>query len=107
MPPLAFLVTIPVREEDAQIVIDAFLDQRPYAPSPYKETVLDQAGNTIPNPITKAMYVEDCIAYYIMDITRNHLITEAANTAKNAASAAADTLANDLSSWINTQIATP
>jgi hypothetical protein len=24
MPPLAFLVTIPVREEDAQTVIDAF-----------------------------------------------------------------------------------
>ena len=107
MPPIAFLVTIPVRLEDAQTVIDAFLDQRPYAPQPYKETVLDQAGNTIPNPITKAMYVEDCIAYYVMDITRNYLITEAANAAKQAASAAADTLANDLSSWINTQIATP
>jgi hypothetical protein len=53
------------------------------------------------------MYVEDCIAYYIMDITRNHLVTQAANTAKSAASAAADTLANDLSSWINTQIANP
>lgn len=104
MPPIAFLVTIPVRQEDAQTVIDAFLDQRPYAPAPYRETVLDQAGNSIPNPITKAMYVEDCIAYYIMDITRNHLITEAANAAKNAASAAAETLAGDLSSWINTQI---
>ncbi len=107
MPPLAFLVTIPVREEDAQTVINAFLDQRPYAPAPYQETVLDQAGNTIPNPITKAMYVEDCIAYYIMDITRNFLVTEAANAAKNAASVAADSLANDLSSWINAQITTP
>lgn len=107
MPPIAFLVTIPVREEDAQTVIDAFLDQRPYAPAPYKETVLDQAGNTIANPITKAMYVEDCIAYFIMDITRNYLVTEAANAAKGAASAAAETLANDLSAWINTQITTP
>ena len=107
MPPIAFLVTIPVREEDAQTVIDAFLDQRPYAPAPYKETVLDQAGNTITNPITKAMYVEDCIAYYVMDITRNYLITEAANAAKQAASVAADNLASDLSSWINTQISTP
>lgn len=107
MPPFAFLVTIPVRQEDAQTVINAFLDQRPYAPNPYKETVLDQAGNVIPNPITKAMYVEDCIAFYIMDITRNYLITEAANAAKNAATTAANTLADDLSSWINTQISTP
>lgn len=107
MPPIAFLVTIPVREEDAQTVIDAFLDQRPYAPAPYKETVLDQAGNSITNPITKAMYVEDCIAYYVMDITRNYLVTEAANAAKSIASASADTLASDLSTWINTQISTP
>ncbi len=107
MPPIAFLVTIPVREEDAQTVIDAFLDQRPYAPNPYKTTDLDQAGNVITNPITSAMFVEDCIAYYIMDITRNYLVTQAANAAKQTATQAADTLATDLSSWINTQISTP
>ena len=107
MPPIAFLVTIPVREDDAQTVIDAFLDQRPYSPQPYKPTVLDQAGNVITNPITTAMFVEDCIAYYIMDITRNYLITQAANAAKQTATEAAEALASDLSTWINTQISTP
>ena len=101
MPPLAFLVTIPVREEDAQTVIDAFLDQRPYAPAPYKETVLDQAGNTITNPITKAMYVEDCIAFYLMDITKNHLIKQASQTATDAAAQQANQLVNDLKTWID------
>lgn len=99
----AFTVTIPVREQDAQSVIDAFLDQKPYAPAPYQENVLDQAGNVIENPITKAMFVEDCIAFYIMDITRNFLITQAADTAKETAAIAADTFVAELGSWINQQ----
>lgn len=99
----AFTVTIPVREQDAQSVIDAFLDQKPYAPVPYQENVLDQAGNVIKNPITKAMFVEDCIAFYIMDITRNFLITQAADTAKETAAIAADTFVTELGSWINQQ----
>ena len=99
----AFTITIPVREQDAQSVIDAFLDQRPYAQTPYQENVLDQAGNTIINPITKAMFVEDCIAYYIMDITRNFLITQAAENAKDAASIKANVFVNDLGTWINQQ----
>lgn len=99
----AFTVTIPVREQDAQSVIDAFIDQRPYAPVPYQETVLDQAGNVITNPITKAMFVEDCIAYYVMDITRNFLITQAAESAKEAAAVTADTFVSDLGTWINQQ----
>jgi hypothetical protein len=53
------------------------------------------------------MFVEDCIAYYIMDITRNYLVTQAANAAKQTATEAAEALASDLSTWINTQISTP
>jgi len=99
----AFTVTIPVREQDAQSVIDAFLDQKPYAPAPYQENVLDQAGNSMPNPISKAMFVEDCIAFYVMDITKNYLISQAAETAKQSASAAADTFVTDLATWISQQ----
>lgn len=98
-----FTVTIPVREQDVATVLDAFLDQRPYAPGPYQETVLDQAGNSITNPITKAMFVEDCIAYYIMDITRNYLISQAANSAAATATQQANTFVSELGTWINTQ----
>lgn len=101
--PNAFTISIPVREQDGQSIIDAFLDQRPYAPVPYQESVLDQAGNSMPNPITKAMFVEDCIAFYVMDITKNYLISQAAETAKQSASAAADTFVTDLATWINQQ----
>ena len=62
---MEFLVSIPIRTEDAQNVVDAFVTKRPYnAPVP-ADTALDNAGNVIPNPITKANYVEDCVAYYI------------------------------------------
>ena len=51
---MEFLVSIPIRTEDAQNVIDAFITKRPYnAPVP-AETVADNAGNSIPNPIKES-----------------------------------------------------
>lgn len=95
-----FTISIPVREQDAQTVIDAFLSLKPYN-SAYIPQVLDYAGNTIDNPITPAMYVEDCLAYYIMDITRNYLITSAQNQAVETARTEADQITQDLKNWID------
>ena len=98
-----FLVSIPIRQEDAQNVIDAFLAKKPYnAPVP-AETVLDNAGNLIPNPITKQNYVEDCIAYYILDVTKSYLVRKAASEARSTASTEAETVASELESWIRQQ----
>lgn len=97
---ISFTISIPVREEDAQTVIDAFLASMPYN-NPYQTTTLDLAGNVITNPITPAMYVEDCIAFYIMEITKNYLISQAAKTAQEVASEQANNLTQDLKNWID------
>lgn len=95
-----FTVSIPVREEDAETVINAFLNVQPYN-TEYKSMVLDLAGNLIENPITPAMYTEDCIAYYLMDITSNYLIRQASESAIQTASVQADQMIRDLKSWID------
>jgi hypothetical protein len=100
---MEFLVSIPIRTEDAQNVIDAFITKRPYnAPVP-AETVADNAGNSIPNPITKANYVEDCIAYYILDITKTYIVKKAALEARVTANQDATTVVNELETWIRQQ----
>ena len=97
---IQFTISIPVREEDADTVINAFLNMKPYNAS-YETTTLDLAGNIMENPITPAMYVEDCIAFYLMDITKNHLIKQASQTAPDAAAQQANQLVNDLKTWID------
>ena len=98
-----FVVSIPIREEDAQNVVDAFVSKRPYnAPIP-AETVLDNAGNSIQNPITKQNYVEDCIAYFILDVTKSYLVRKAAKEARENADTNATIVANELETWIRQQ----
>ena len=98
-----FMISIPIRQEDAQSVIDAFLTKRPYnAPVP-ADTVLDNAGNPIPNPITKQNYVEDCVAYFVLDVVQNYLVRKAAVEARETASTTAETVATELESWIRQQ----
>ena len=100
---IEFVVSIPIRQEDAQNVVDAFLNKKPYnAPIP-ADTVLDNAGNVIPNPITKQNYVEDCIAYYILDVTKTYLVRKAALEARENATTTAETVASELESWIRQQ----
>jgi hypothetical protein len=101
--PVEFVVSIPIRQEDAQNVVDAFLAKRPYGAPVPPDTVLDNAGNEIPNPITKQNYVEDCIAYYILDITKTYLVRKAAIEARESASTTADAVASELESWIRQQ----
>jgi hypothetical protein len=96
-----FTISIPVRTEDADNVLNAFLTLKPYANAPYQETVKDAAGNAITNPINSAMFVEDCIAFYIMEMTKSHLVNQVAEQAKAAALEAANTATNDLGTWIN------
>lgn len=97
---IQFTISIPVREEDADTVINAFLNMQPYNTS-YQATTLDLAGNMIANPITPAMYVEDCLAFYLMDITKNYLIKQAAQSATDTASQQANQLVNGLRDWID------
>ena len=98
-----FVVTIPIRQEDAQNVIDAFVNKHPYnAPVP-ADTVLDNAGNVIPNPITKENYVEDCVAFFILDVVQNYLVRKAAKEARENADQNATIVVNELETWIRQQ----
>ena len=98
-----FVVSIPIRQEDAQNVIDAFLSKRPYnAPVP-ADSVLDNAGNVIPNPITKANYVEDCVAYFVLDVVKSYLVRKATEEARTNADENAATVVSELETWIRQQ----
>jgi hypothetical protein len=100
---MEFLVSIPIRQEDAQNVVDAFLAKRPFNTPVPLDTVLDNAGNVITNPITKQNYVEDCIAFYILDVTKSYLVRKAAIEARTNAAVTAETVASELETWIRQQ----
>lgn len=97
---IAFNINIPIREQDAEQIVNAFMQARPYNTT-YSNTVQDQAGNTIENPITPLMYVEDCVAFYIMDITKSYLINQTAEQARSIAQGQTIQLVNDLRNYIN------
>lgn len=100
MDPIAFVITIPIRDTELEDIKAAFLALRPYgAPIPV-DTVLDNAGNSIPNPITKENYVEDCIGYYILAVTKSYLVEKAASEAKTAETINVDNTVSDVASWM-------
>jgi hypothetical protein len=100
MDPIAFVITIPIRDTELEDIKSAFLALRPYgAPVPV-DTVLDNAGNSIPNPITKENYVEDCIGYYILAVTKSYLVEKAASEAKAAETINVDNTVSDVASWM-------
>jgi hypothetical protein len=97
---IEFVVSIPLRQEDAQNVINAFVSKRPYGAPVPTDKVFDNAGNEIDNPITKENYVEDCIAYFILDVTKNYLIEKVSREANAHAKVNAEVVASDLADWI-------
>lgn len=100
---MEFMISIPIREEDAQNVIDAFVAKRPYSAPVPADIVSDNAGNQIPNPITKQNYVEDCIAYFILDVVQSYLVRKAATEARENADQNATTVVSELETWIRQQ----
>lgn len=100
MEPIAFVVTIPIREQELADIKNAFLTKRPFnAPVP-SDKILDNAGNLIDNPITKENYIEDCIAYFILETTKTYLVEKAAKTAKESSSITMEQNVTDLATWI-------
>ena len=50
--------------------------------------------------LDKENYVEDCIAYFILDVTKTYLIEKAAKEANEQARIDAEAAASDLANWI-------
>jgi hypothetical protein len=100
MEPVAFTVTIPLRDTEIEDIKAAFLALRPYGAPVPASTILDNAGNSIPNPITLENYVEDCIGYYILAVTKSYLVEKAASEAKDQEAINVDNTVSDLASWM-------
>lgn len=100
MDPIAFVITIPLRDTELEDMKAAFVALKPYGAPVPPDTVLDNAGNSIPNPITKENYIEDCIGYYVLAVTKSYLVEKASSEAKTAETIAVDNIVADLASWM-------
>lgn len=100
MEPISFIITIPIRDTELADIKAAFVAMRPYGAPVPAATVLDNAGNSIPNPITLENYVEDCIGYYILAVTKSYLVDKAAKEAKDAETVNIENTVSDLASWM-------
>ena len=100
MDPIAFVITIPLRDTELEDMKAAFVALRPYGAPVPPDTVLDNAGNSIPNPITKENYIEDCIGYYVLAVTKSYLVEKASSEAKTSETIAVDNIVADLASWM-------
>lgn len=100
MDPIAFTITIPIRDTELQDMKDAFISLKPYGAPVPPDTVLDNAGNSIANPITKENYIEDCIGYYVLAVTKSYLVEKAAKEAKDAETISVETTVSDVASWM-------
>ena len=99
MDPIAFIINIPIRDTELEDIKASFLAKRPYgAPIP-ADTVLDNAGNVIANPITKENYIEDCIAYFVLETTKNYLVEKDAKAAKDTETTNMNAVVSDFVSW--------
>lgn len=97
---IEFVITIPVRDQELEDIIEAFKQKRPFnAPIPPLQ-IQDNAGNFIENPITQANYIEDCIAYFILETTKSYLIEKAKTEAKENEIINAANKAVDLVTWM-------
>ena len=100
MEPIGFVISIPIRDVELEDIKAAFVSKRPFgAPLP-TATVLDNAGNEIPNPVTIENYIEDCIGYYVLETTKAYLVDKASKTARNNETITVNDIAADLASWI-------
>ena len=94
-PTIAFTVTIPIKNSDAANLKEAFSTQYNFKPQ-----VTDSLGNVL--YITEE-FIEDTIAYYIMNVTKDYLVKMAAEGAADTARSSAELYANNLKVWFESQ----
>ena len=95
-PTIAFTVTIPIKNSDAANLKEAFSTQYNFKPQ-----VTDSLGNVL--YITEELFIEDTIAYYIMNVTKDYLVKMAAEGAADTARSSAELYAYNLKVWFESQ----
>ena len=91
-----FTINIPIREEDAQDVKNAFA--KAYG---YSDMVPAGNGVLVPNPITKEQFVQQCCVNFMLNVTKSYMIKVEEVTASQLASEAATLRAAEVTQWFD------
>ena len=94
---IGYTITIPIRQVDAQDVLDAFA----YLNN-YQDKVDLGFGVLEPNPITKEQFVASCCTQFMLNIYKNYMIEKAESDARLVAEQQAAQRAQEVTIWFDT-----
>lgn len=93
-----FTISIPIRTINADDVRSAFASK-----FGYQATLQDAQGNIFANPVTPEMFVEDCVANYLLKVTADYLVDQSIRAAIDTATASSQDYINDIKDYFSTQ----
>ena len=94
---IGYTITVPIRQVDAQDVLDAFS----YFYN-YQEKIDLGFGALEPNPVSKEQFVASCCTQFMLNIYKNYMIEKAELDAKLQAEEQAVQRAKDVTAWFDT-----
>jgi hypothetical protein len=93
-----FTIEVPIRLDDASDVMNAFATSYGYS-----ETVEVGQGITQPNPISKEVFVSQCVENFVMNVLKAHMVKKEFELAKNQAEQEAAQRTLDAAQWFDTR----
>jgi hypothetical protein len=91
-----FTIEVPIRLDDASDVMNAFATSYGYS-----ETVEVGQGITQPNPISKEVFVSQCVENFVMNVLKAHMVKKEFELAKNQAEQEAGQRTLDAAQWFD------
>lgn len=91
-----FTIEVPIRLDDANDVMNAFATSYGYS-----ETVEVGQGITQPNPISKEIFVSQCVENFVMNVLKAHMVKKEFELAKNQAEQEAAQRTLDAAQWFD------
>jgi hypothetical protein len=91
-----FTIEVPIRLDDANDVMNAFATSYGYS-----ETVSVGQGITQPNPISKEVFVSQCVENFVMNVLKAHMVKKEFELAKNQAEQEAAQRTLDAAQWFD------
>ena len=93
-----FTIEVPIRLDDANDVMNAFATSYGYS-----ETVEVGQGITQPNPLSKEVFVSQCVENFVMNVLKSHMVKKEFELAKNQAENLATQRTLDAAQWFDTR----
>jgi len=91
-----FTIEVPIRLDDANDVMNAFATSYGYS-----ETVEVGQGMTQPNPISKEIFVSQCVESFVMNVLKAHMVKKEFELARNTAEQLAASRQLDAAQWFD------